>query len=268
MTAVTVRTAHRGGYRFGHVARMEWIKLRSQRYPKPVLAVMAAGIVGVGIAVGATYPAHLSAARLATFDPTETGFAGLSFGQLVVGVLGVLVMTSEYSSGLIRGTFAAIPDRRLVLAAKAAVFGGVTLAAGEIIAFGTFFAMRAALPATVPHPAFGQPGVLRAVIMAGVYLCLVGLIGVGLGGIIRHSGAAIAAVAGLLFVLPLVLLALPGSTGKAIDRFLPMIIAENSITAVKGQSPSLPVWAGLGMLCLYAAVLLSAAGWLLARRDA
>jgi ABC-2 type transport system permease protein len=222
-------------------------------------------MVGIAVLTARNPPAH----HFTSYDPTNEALAGLAITQLVVGVLGVLVMTGEYSSGLIRATFAAVPRRRLVLAAKIAVFGAGTLLLGEVTAFAAFLAMRLSLQARVPAPGLGQPGVLRAVIMAGVYLCLVGLIGMGLGVIIRHTAGAIAALAGVIFVVPAVLLALPHGMGHTADKFLPMLIAENTLTAVKPVSgPVLPLWGGLAMLCLYAVVLLGTGGWLLARRDA
>ncbi len=269
MTAISASRAPRASrYGFGQAARMEWIKLRSQRYPKWLLPVTAAGMIAVAVIAGRNTSAHLSAAQLAGFDPTNSGLAGLAFAQLVIGVLGVLVMTSEYSSGLIRATLAAIPDRRLVLAAKVAVFSAAALVLGQIMTFAAFFALRAALPASVPHPALGQPGVLRAVLMGGLYLWLAGLIGIGLGAIVKNTAAAITSLVGLLFAVSLVLLALPSSPRMSAERFTPSFIAANSLTAVKHVSPSLPAWAGLGLLCLYAAVLLGAGGWLLCRRDA
>jgi ABC-2 type transport system permease protein len=266
MTAITASHSHRtaGGYGFRQVAAMEWIKLRSQRYPLWTLAAMSALMIGIGVLTGANAPRH----NVGGYDATNSGLAGLAIAQLVVGVLGVLMMTGEYSSGLVRATFAAVPRRNLVLAAKVAIFGTGVLVLGEIVAFVTFFAMRLSLPAVVPHPGFGQPGVLRAVIMAGVYLCLVGLIGMGIGTIVRHTAGAIGILVGLLFVLSIVLLTLPHHMGYSVGKFLPVIIAENTLTAVGHDSPALPVWGGLAMMVAYAAVLLGAGGWLLARRDA
>jgi ABC-2 type transport system permease protein len=269
MTAITASRARRGdGYGFGQAARMEWIKLRTLRSPRWTLAVVAVAMIVIGVAVGAHQPAHPTAAQLAGNDPTENGLAGLAFAQLAVGALGVLVMTGEYSSGLIRATLAAIPNRPLLLAAKTAVFGTAMLAAGEILAFATFFATRTAMPASAPHPGLGQPDVLRAVIMGGVYLGLIAVTGIGLGAIIRNTAGAVGALTGLLLAAPLALLAVPSSVGDPIEKFLPTIIAENSLTAVVHDSPSLPLWTGAGMLCLYAVVLLGLGGWLLSRRDA
>ncbi|MCX4650182.1 MULTISPECIES: hypothetical protein [unclassified Streptomyces] len=107
--------------------------------------------------------------------------ARIALGQLIVGVLGVLVVTGEYASGAIRSTLAAVPNRPLLLAAKAGVFGTVTLILGELVAFAPFFAGRLALSDGVPVPGLGDPGVLRAVVLSGAYLAMVGLLGIALG---------------------------------------------------------------------------------------
>ena len=135
----------------------------------------------------------MSAADRASFDPTKNSFVGLAIGQLIMATFGALAITSEFSSGMIRATLAAVPDRPLLLAAKAAVVGAVALAAGEILAFAGFLAGQAAVASPAPHATLGQPGVLRAVLMAGAYLCVIALIGLGLGAIIRHTAGAIGA---------------------------------------------------------------------------
>jgi ABC-2 type transport system permease protein len=250
-----------GRYRFSHAARMEWIKLRSLRSTWWVLAVTVAGAVAIAVAVGVN-------TEDATADLTNNALAGISLGLLLSGVLGVLVMTGEYSSGMIRATLAAIPNRPLVLAAKATVFGIVALAIGEATAFIAFLAGGAALPGTIPAPALGQPGVLRAVVMSGAGFCLIGLLGLGLGAIVRHTPAAIAVLVGGVYVLAQIV----GAAAQAVIGYLPISIVANSLGAVKpmgqGQIHLLSPWAGLGMLCLYAAVTLGVGGWLLARRDA
>ena len=259
----------RDGYRFTDVARMEWIKLRTLRSTAWTAVILAAGLLGLAVLVlGHIHWATMSAADRASFDPTEQGFAGLALGQLLMAVLGIVTITAEFSSGLIRATLAAAPRRPAVLAAKAAVVGLSGLVLGEVLAFIAFLAGEAALPGAAPHATLSQPGVLRAVLMAGAYLCLMGLIGLGTGAIIRHTAGAIAAVAGIVFALPLIVLAFPAGIQQAAEKFLPEIIAENSLTAVKHVSPSLTPWAGLAVLGLYAAAALAAGGLLLARRDA
>jgi ABC-2 type transport system permease protein len=258
-----------GHYGWRSAARMEWLKLRSVRSTAWILLVFAAGLIGIAILVLSHENwAAMSPSDRAAFDPTNDGFAGLALGQLAFGVLGVLIITSEFSSGMIRATFAAVPRRPLLLAAKAGVLGGVTLVAGEVLAFVSFAVGEAVLRSPAPHASLGQPGVLRAVLMAGAYPALIALIGLGLGAIIRHTAGAISAVVGVLFVLPLILVPLGTSLQNSVGKFLPMIIAENSITAVKPDLDNLAPGVGFGLLCLYAMAALAAGGWLLTRRDA
>ncbi|HEY4702778.1 MAG TPA: ABC transporter permease, partial [Streptosporangiaceae bacterium] len=208
----TTTRGPRGHYGFTNVARMEWIKLRSLRSTRWGFAILAVSMIGFAVLVLSVLSghwAHMSAADKASFDPTNQGFTGLVLGQLVIAVLGVLLITSEFSSGLVRATFAAVPRRPLVLAAKAAVFGGAALVAGEVLAVISFFAGEAVLHGGAPHVTLATPGVLRAVLMAGAYVCLCGLFGLGLGAIIRHSAGAIAATVVVIFALPLLLLPLP-----------------------------------------------------------
>jgi hypothetical protein len=250
---------------------MEWIKLRSLRSTAWGFGILAVGMIGFAVLVLSVISghwAHMSASDKATFDPTNQGFTGLIIGQLVVAVLGVLTITSEFSSGLVRATFAATPRRPLVLAAKAAVFGGAALVAGEVLALISFFAGEAVLHGGAPHVTLADPGVLRAVLMAGAYVCLCGLFGLGLGAIIRHSAGAIAAAVVAIFALPLLLLPLPESTRNGVVKFLPEQIAGSGITAVKPEANTLSPWVGLGMLCLYAVVLLAVGAVMLAKRDA
>jgi ABC-2 type transport system permease protein len=263
MTSIAVTGGH---YRFWHVARMEWIKFRTLRSTWWTLAISVAGAVAIGVAVG-------HGTKNASGDLTNNALAGMVPGLLLAGVLGVLMMTSEYSSGTIRATLAAIPGRPLLLAAKAAVFGAVTLAAGEVAAFVSFFASAATLPPGIAAPALGQPGVLRAVLLSGTSFCLIGLLGLGLGVIIRHSPAAIGVLVGGVYVLAQVI----GVVAHGVRAYMPILIVGNSISTTKPiscggaawqcQQP-LPAWTGLGVLCLYAAVALAVGGWLLSRRDA
>jgi ABC-2 type transport system permease protein len=264
MTALAAR-APAGRYRFRHLARMEWIKLRSLRSTWWTLVIAVAGAIAIGVVVG-----HNT--RNAAGDLTNNALAGIVPALLITGVLGALAMTSEYSSGTIRATLSAAPRRPLLLAAKAAVFGAVAVVVGEVASFIAFFAGGAALPRAIPAPALTQPGVLRAVLLSGISFGLIGLIGLGLGAIVRHSGAAVAVVIGALYVLPTIM----GAVARGLGTYMPIIIIGNSLTTTKPptcapgeQCPHLlSAWAGLGVLGLYAAVALAAGCWLLARRDA
>jgi ABC-2 type transport system permease protein len=260
-TTGTASGSARDRVRFPQAARMEWIKLRSLRSTWWVLALTVAGAAGIAVAVGVN-------TEDAAADLTNNALAGIALGLLLVGVLGVLAMTGEYSSGTIRATLAAVPNRPLALAAKAAVFGALALAAGEAAAFIAFFAGGAALPAAIPAPTLGQPGVLRAVVLGGAGYCLIGLLGVGFGAVVRHTPAAIAMLVGGVYVLA----QLVAGLATWMMAWLPIAIVANSLSVTRpvgdGQLRFLSPWAGLAVLGLYAAVSLAAGAFLLARRDA
>jgi ABC-2 type transport system permease protein len=264
MTTLTARVPA-GRYRFRHVTRMEWIKLRSLRSTWWTLVLTVAGAIGVGVAVGIN-------TRNAAGDLTNNALAGIIPALLLTSVLGVLTMTSEYSSGMIRSTLAASPRRPLLLAGKAAVFGVMALLVGEAASFIAFFAGGAALRHGIPAPTLGEPGVLRAVSLSGASFCLIGLLGLGIGAIVRHSAAAIAVVVGGLYVAP----AAVGGVSHGAAAYLPIFIIGNSLGTTRpeacgpgGPCPHfLSAWAGLGVLALYAAAALGIGWWLFARRDA
>lgn len=269
-TTLSHRAASRtgGSYGFRTVARMEWRRLRTVRSTWYIVAVFAAGMVGLAmLAASHENYAQMSAADRVSFDPTYDAFLGLVPGQLLLGTLGLLAITTEFSSGMIRATFAAAPSRPLVLAAKAVVLGAVTLAAGEISAFAAFLVGQAMLQAPAPHATLGQPGVLRAVLMAGVYPALIALISLGIGAIIRHTAGAICALVGVVFVLPLSLFALGSSIQDTAQKFLPDTM-RNSLTAVKPVAHLLSPWLTFGLLCAYAMLALAGGAWALTRRDA
>ena len=183
-----------GRYRAIDVMRSEWTKLRTVRSTTWSLVATLVLTVGIGIVATALvawrWP-HLDAGFRETFDPVRQSLTGLLFGQLALGVLGVLVVSSEYSSGSIRATLTASPNRPLLLAAKTAVFGTVALVFSEVLMFATYFIGQAILTGQAPHAALGQPGVARAVIGGGIYITLLALIGMGLAAIIRHTAGAI-----------------------------------------------------------------------------
>lgn len=246
------------GYGFRQVARMEWIKLRSLRSVWWTLAGGMAATAAFGVIAGYN-------TRNAGGDPTSNVLAGVALGQVITGVLGVLAMTSEYSSGLIRMTFAAVPRRPLVLAAKALVYGLTCLVAGEIAVFASFIGGVAALRAPVPHPSLADGTVLRAVALTGAYLALTGLIGLGVGTILRHGAAAAGVLVGGLYVLPII----TGAASHKVGLFMPILIAGNSLAAVKPVAGfTWSPWLELGIVAAWPLVLLIAGGWLLVRRDA
>ena len=264
MTVLTGR-APAGHYRFRHVARMEWIKLRTLRSTWWTLATTAVAGAAMAVAIGLNTISKSA-------DLTNNVLAGVIPGLLLIGVLGVLTMTGEYSSGMIRATLAAAPRRPLLLAAKAAVFAAASLVVGEAASFLAFFAGAAAFRHGIPEPSLSQPGVLRAIVLGGASYCLIGLLGLGLGAIIRHTAAAIAVlVAGVFLLGPIV-----GAAARGVAAYLPVFIIGNSLTTTKPPScvgaaqcvHFLSPGVGLAVLGLYAAVALAIGCWLLVRRDA
>jgi len=258
-----------------HALRGEWTKLTTVRSTLwCVLTTVAAGI-GIGVLTTATDASHWRNAGLVSrvlFDPTAISLTGLLFGQLALGVLGVLTVSAEYGSGSIRSTFAAVPRRPVVLAAKALTFALVALVVGEAVSFSAFFVGQAILSGSTPTASLGQPGVLRAVTGGGLYLVALGLFALGLAAMIRHSAGAISTFVAIQLILPLVVSAFPASIGHPIGKYLPATIG-NAMTATTAAGahadflPAFPPWRGFALLCAYAVGALVMGSVLMTRRD-
>ena len=211
----------------------EWTKLWSVRSTTWTLVGTAVAVVGLcALGTGTVSPTEI------IDDPTRRSLIGVFLGQLIFGVLGVLVMSAEYGTGTIRATLSAVPRRPVVLTAKILVFGAVALVVSEVLTFSAFALGQAILSAKhavgtkaaaaqraqqlglkIPHniqallsngsASLGQAGVLRAVVGAGLYLAVLGLLALGLATIIRHTAGAISAFVGVVLVLPIIVEALP-----------------------------------------------------------
>jgi len=164
----------------GRVIRSEWTKFRSLRSSKITLLVAVVLTIGLGALISAVTAAHytdMRDARRAAFDPIVTSLNGVNIAQLAVGVLGVLLISGEYATGMIRSSLTAVPERLPVLWAKITVFTvivGIASIASTVIAF---FLGQSLLSGKTPSAGISDPGALRMVIGAGVYLLLVGLVG-------------------------------------------------------------------------------------------
>jgi ABC-2 type transport system permease protein len=250
--------------------RSEWTKLRTVRSTMWTLgATVVAGIGVSAIALGVTraHWATESAADRAAFDPVEVSLMGVYLGgMLLLGILGILVMSSEYATGTIRATLAAQPRRRMVLAAKILVFAAVTLVVAEATAFASFLIGQAFLTAPAKHATLSSPGALRAVAGIGLVLCVCGLLGFGIAVIVRHTAGAIGGYVFVVLVLPLIVSGLPNSMQQQIERLLPASIGSVMIgnPVPDGFGP----WTGFGILCGYTALILAVGAVLLVRRDA
>ncbi|MGH9125274.1 MAG: ABC transporter permease [Acidimicrobiales bacterium] len=242
--------------------RSELAKLRSVRSTYWSLAVAAVAMIGYGAINAAS---HTGAHQGIGVDPVSTSLSGVLLAQLAIGVLGVLVITSEYSSGMIRSTFAAAPQRHAVIAAKASVFGVVAFAVGTLASLIAFLVGQAILG--VHGVNLASPGAARAVIGVGVYLGLLAVFAVGLGAVLRRSTGAIAALFGLILVLPGLLLTLPASVQDTVVKFL-LGNAGQSIFATGHAASTLAPGAGLVVFALYAAAALAISVTVVRRRDA
>jgi len=253
---------------FAGVLRSEARKLVTVRSTTwAVLAAVAFNVI-IEALLGALLPGHLSAHQKATIDSVRVSLGGLHLSQIAIGLLGVLAVTSEYSSGMIRATLAAVPQRRLLLTAKALVLTIAVAVTGTAACLAAYLAFQAFVPAgDTLRTTLAGPGVLRAVIGAGLYLTVLALLGFGLGAILRSSAGAVAVLFGVLFVPTLLVALLPSSWQDTIGRYLPMN-AGDAVYTVRPEAHLLGPWAGFGVFCLYAVAALAAGFVLIGRRDA
>jgi ABC-2 type transport system permease protein len=255
------------------LARSEWVKLRTVRSTYWTLLLTVVGMAGFGALLTAAYARHyagVTAAARRAFDPAAYSLSGFFLAQLAIGVLGVLVITGEYATGSIRSTFAAAPQRTSVLTAKAAVSGVVAAVTGIASSFAAFFIGQALLAGKGIGATIGGPGALRMVIGTGFYLAVLGLLALGLGTLIRRTAGAIAAVIGLIIILPVLVQGLPPSWQAVITRSLPSVAGQVVIGRTKFAPPGqlLSPWTGFALFCAYTAVVLFIAAVTLTRRDA
>jgi len=270
-TATGLSSRDRGGWSLlSDLLRSEWTKLRSVPSTYWTLLVAAVATIGLGALFCAIYVSRYGKPppfHRVVFNPTSYSLSGIMLAQLAIAVLGVLVITNEYSSGLIRTTLTAVPQRRTLFAAKALVFTATTLVVGVASSFAAFFLGQAVLSGHHLETTIGSPGVFRAVVGAGLYLAVLGLLSLGFGALLRSTAGAIAAVVGLVLVLPGIAAALPTSWQNTVDKYLPSN-AGQAIFHVQTQAHMLSPWAGFAVFYAYAAVALIGAGYLLHRRDA
>jgi hypothetical protein len=263
--------ADRRGPTFPRVVRSEWTKLlslRSTRWSLLVAVVMMI-LVAVAIAVAQMTRWHqLSPHDRATFDSINTAVASFNFSQLAVGVLGVLVITGEYSTGMVRSSFMAVPHRLPVLWAKAAVFATITLVLMLVSAFVAFFIVQAIVTQHHLQHSLADPHALRVVIGVALFLTVLGLLAVGLGALVRNTAGGIAIFVFLLFVLPGITAILPASMADSISPYLPLNAGTAVATSTFENSHHMAPWTGFALFCGYAAVVLAAAAIGLTRRDA
>lgn len=267
MTAV----AERPTAGFAQVVRSEWTKLRSVR--STPWSLVALVVVSIGFAALASWGTgenldQLSARDRAVFDPTSASLSGLALGQLAIGVLGVLVMTSEYTTGGIRTSLVAVPRRSRLVLAKALVVAAVALVVGTASAFGAFLVGQAVLAHYDLSTSLGDPGVLRAVVGGGLYLMVTGLFGFAVGTVLRQSASSIVAVVALLLVVPPLTGLLPGSWGDTVTKYFLSNAGQQVVNARALDDRVLRPWPGFLAFLVEALVVLALGVLLVRRRDA
>ena len=253
---------------FGNVARSELTKLRTLRSTYLCVGFIVLAMVGLAWLEGARWHQILvdgSKGERPDFDATLEILNGVYLAQLVVGTLAVLAITSEYATGMIHATFSAVPQRRVVLAAKAVVVAGTTLVLGEVLAFVSFLLGQVLLGKY--GVSLADPGVLRAVTGAGLYLTAVSLLGLGIGATIRHTAGAVSAFFGVLFAPTLLSELLPTDWRNDIINWLPANAGSQIFTVIHPYGALRP-WAGLGVFCVYGVVAMAAAWVVVTARDA
>lgn len=260
---------------FGHLMLAEWTKIRSVRSTAWTLFLFV--LITIGLTAlfswvsAANWHGPHAAARDIRIAADPVGFifgAGIGLGQLTICVLGVLVITTEYSSGVIRASLLAVPKRFPMLAAKVAVFGLLIVVLAEIVAFGSFFVGSTILHSHVAVSLSGT-GVLRATVGAGLYLTVLGLLAMAIGALIRHTAGAISLVIGVVLVLPILTGLLPDQWFyNHLNAYLPQQAGSLIYAVHQSGSQLLTAWEGFGVLCIWAVLMLGLAAYFLDRRDA
>jgi ABC-2 type transport system permease protein len=261
---------------FGGALRSELTKIRSVRSTR--WALLAAIVMTVGLGAIATY-GQTKAHRAPYFDPTAWSLGGVWLTELLIGVVGTLVITAEYSTGMIRTSLTALPRRGLLLAAKAVVLAAVAFVTGLIASLTAFFAGQAIMSSHHISTTLSHPGVLRAIIGGALYLTAGALLALGIGLLIRHTAAALATAVAVLFLLPIAGNLLPNSWQDHVDKWLPTAAGAqiwtvnhaprlNSASPIGASGPMLSPWTGFAVFCGYAAIALAAGLILFRQRDA
>ena len=186
-----------------------------------VAVVLTVGLGALISGVVAANWADVKPGERASFHALDTSLSGIGIAQLAIGVLGVLLLSGEYATGMIRSSLTAVPRRLTVLWAKISVFAGVVGIVSIASAFAAFFIGQSLLSSQHIEVSITSPDALRMVVGAGVYMTLVGIIGMALGGLLRNTAAGISSLVAMFFVIPPLMNLLPSSWSDHIGPYLP-----------------------------------------------
>jgi ABC-type transport system involved in multi-copper enzyme maturation permease subunit len=252
----------------------EFTKIRSVRSTYWTLFVLVLASIAWCIAycLGTVHQwPGMSAQARAGFDATQNTILGLGLlGQLVIVVLGALMITSEYSTGLIRTSLTVMPRRGTLYAAKATVFAAVSTVVSFATSFVTFFLGRMLLSSTHVAMSLSQPGVLRSLIVTALFVEVCGLLAFGIGALVRNTAGALTLAFGCLVLVSELIRTLPVFLHNDLIRWVPGGDSLNSMTAtIGGQIPhTFSAWGELAVFAGYAVILLAAGAVAFSRRDA
>lgn len=250
------------------VAHSEWVKLRSLRSTAWLLAVSVVMTVGIGVLFAALALAHLEGGHgLGRIDPGMISLYGVYLAQLTYGVLGVLFITGEYATGMIRATLSAVPRRLPVVWAKLAVFAVVAAVTATAALVVSMLIGQAILSARHAGVSLADPGVLRVTVGAGLYLTVTGLFGIALGFLFRNTAGAIVTLFGIMLVLPVVVEFVPANWAGHVAPYLPSN-AGMAVMQAHQAAGALAPWAGFALFAGYTTAAVAAAALLLRVRDA
>jgi ABC-type transport system involved in multi-copper enzyme maturation permease subunit len=255
----------------GRVLRSEWTKLWTLRSTRWSLLAAVVAMAGLGILVAAVQMnrwTHLAPHERAVYDSIDTGVGGYHLAQLAIGVLGVLVISGEYSTGMIRSSFMAVPHRLPVLWAKIGVYAAVTFVLMLVSSLVSFLVVQAIVTQHHVQHSLGDPHALRAVVGTALFLTVLGILSVAIGALVRNTAGGIALFVFLLFVLPGITGILPSSVADAVNPYLPLNAGFTVATSTFENSNHLSPWGGFALFCGYAALAVAAAAIGLRRRDA
>lgn len=244
----------------------EWTKIRT--VPSPLWLLLGTVASTVALSAAATSVVNCTSTGCGG-DTTKVSLMGVQLGQALVAILAVLVISGEYSSGMIRTTLTAVPQRAAVLAAKAITLTGVVAAAGTVAVSGSLLAGWLILPAPDDQALSLADGpTLRAVFGTVLYLIMIGLLSLGVAAAVRDSATSVGVVLGLLYIVPIVSQTISDPDWQ---RLLQKIAPMSAGLAIQATTDlhSLPIspWAGLGVTTGWAAAALLAGGLLLRVRD-
>jgi ABC-type transport system involved in multi-copper enzyme maturation permease subunit len=252
------------------VVHAEWVKFRSLRSVLWTSAAVLALMAGIGalFSLGQARALVTQAdADRAAFDPTAASLSGVLLAQIAVGVLGVLVVTSEFASGSIRTSLAAVPVRGRLLAAKAATVTGVALVIGWAGGLAAFLLGQVIIDGQgAPAASLADGGVPRAILGAGLYLAVTALFGLAVGAMIRSTAGALTTVIVVMLAVPIFSAALPEDIAGWIAKWWPSVAGLRVMSTVADPA-TLGPWAGLGVLSAFALVVLAASFAAFERRD-